>query len=136
MISALRLTETTFTHRSQQLTQHLKLLGQVPFSWESPNGFPDVAGFWANTSGLLERWNFGMLLTSGQINGAQVDVKGLTKDAQSAQDVVDVLSQRFLGAVLPDNARSILLDFAAQGDLGKNLASVAGLDPWVAVLSG
>ena len=127
MISALRLTDTTFTRRSQQLTNHLKLLGQVPFTWESPNGFPDVAGFWANTSGLLERWNFGMLLTSGKIDGAKVDMKNLTKDAQSAQDVVDVLSQQFLGAKLPDDARSILLDFASQGELGKNLADIAGL---------
>jgi len=40
---------------------------------------------------------------------------------------VDVLSQRFIGSVLPDDARGILLDFASTGDLGNNLASIAGL---------
>ena len=80
-----------------------------------------------NTSGLLERWNFGNLLTSNKINGIHVDVASLTADAQSAQDVVDVLSQRFIGTTLPDDARSILLDFASAGDLGNNLASIAGL---------
>ena len=127
LASALRLTGATLSGQSQQLAGHVKALGQIPFNWQFPNGFPDTAGFWATTSGLLERWNFGLLLTSGHIKGIHVDMKSLTADAQSAQDVVDVLSQRFLGARLPDNARSILLDFASQGDLGRNLASIAGL---------
>jgi uncharacterized protein (DUF1800 family) len=127
LASALRLTGATLTGQSQQLAGHVKALGQIPFNWQFPNGFPDTAGFWATTSGLLERWNFGLLLASGHIQGIHVDMKSLTTDAQSAQDVVDVLSQRFLGARLPDNARSILLDFASQGDLSKNLASIAGL---------
>jgi uncharacterized protein (DUF1800 family) len=127
LASALRLTNATLTGQSQQLTQHVKLLGQIPFDWQFPNGFPDVAAFWANTSGLLERWNFGNLLTSNKINGVHVDVNALTQDAQSAQDVVDVLSQHFIGSVLPDNSRSILLDFASSGDLGNKLASIAGL---------
>jgi uncharacterized protein (DUF1800 family) len=127
MSSALRLSNAALTGQSQQLIQHVKLLGQIPFTWQFPNGFPDTAGFWSTTSGLLERWNFGMLLTSGRINGTRVDMKSLTKDAQSPQDVVDTLSQRFLGANMPDNARSILLDFASAGDLGSKLASVAGL---------
>ena len=127
LASALRLTDATLTGQSQQLVNHVKLLGQIPFDWQFPNGFPDSASFWATTSGLLERWNFGNLLTSAKINGVQVDVKSLTADAQSAQDVVDVLSQRFIGTTLPDDARSILLDFASTGDLGNNLASIAGL---------
>ena len=126
-LSALRLSGATITQRSQKLQEYLRLLGQIPFTWEQPNGFPDVAGFWATTSGLLERWNFGMQLVSGQIDGAELDMKSLTNDAASPQDVVDVLSIRFLTANLPDNARSILVDFASTVDLGSNLASVAGL---------
>lgn len=127
LASTLRLTGATLTGQSQQLVGHVKALGQIPFDWQFPNGFPDTASFWATTSGLLERWNFGNLLTSNKIGGVRVDVKSLTADAQSAQDVVDVLSQRFLGSKLPDDARSILLDYASSGDLGSKLASIAGL---------
>ena len=126
-ISALRLTETNTKKNSRKLQEHLRLLGQVPFTWQPPNGFPDVAGYWSTTSGLLERWNFGLLLTLGQIDGVKTDIKSLTKDAGSAQDVVDVLSIRFLGEVLPADARSILIDFISSGNLDNDIPSVAGL---------
>jgi uncharacterized protein (DUF1800 family) len=126
-LSALRLSGANIVKRSQKLQDYLRSLGQIPFTWQQPNGFPDVAGFWSTTSGLLERWNFGMQLAAGQIDGAELDMKALTKEASTAQDIVDVLSIRFLGARLPDNARSILVDFASSGDLGGNIASVTGL---------
>lgn len=126
-ISALRVTSTTVSRNTRGLQEHLRLLGQVPFTWQPPNGFPDVAAYWATTSGLLDRWNFGLLLTSDQIRGAEVDLKLLTKDAASPEDVVDVLSMRFLGEPLPEDARSILVDFASSGNLDKNIPSVAGL---------
>jgi uncharacterized protein (DUF1800 family) len=126
-ISTLRLTGAAVTRNTRPLQEHLRLLGQVPFTWQPPNGFPDVAPFWATTSGLLERWNFALLLASNQIKGAEVDLKSLTRDASSPEDVVDVLSIRFLGERLPEAARSILVDFASAGTMEKNLASLAGL---------
>ena len=102
-------------------------MGQVPFTWQPHNGFPDVAAYWSTTSGLLERWNFGLLLANGQIDGLKTDIKSLTKDAGSAQDVVDTLSIRFLGQVLPEKARSILIDYLSSGNLDNDIPSVAGL---------
>lgn len=128
-ISALRVTGVTLNlrGRSRQIQEHLRLLGQIPFTWSTPDGFPDTADHWSTTSGLLQRWNFSLLLTSGQVRGLEVDLHSLTRDAASAEDVVDVLSIRFLGEALPNVSRSILVDFASDGDLGDNLPSVAGL---------
>ena len=33
-------------------------LGQPPFDWPAPNGYPDVEGAWLNTGALLGRWNW------------------------------------------------------------------------------
>lgn len=129
-ISALRLTDVAIklnARNGRKIQEHLRLLGQVPFTWSPPNGFPESQGYWATTSGLLDRWNFGLLLTSNQIRGMEVDLKNLTRDAASAEDVVDVLSLRFLGELLPENARAILVDFASSGDLDKDIPSIAGL---------
>lgn len=129
-ISALRLTDASIklnARNGRRIQEHLRLLGQVPFTWSPPDGFPDNEEYWSTTSGLLDRWNFGMLLVTNQIRSMEVDLKKLTKDAASAQDVVDVLSLQFLGELLPDNARSILVDFASSGDLDKNIPSIAGL---------
>ncbi|NOY99917.1 MAG: DUF1800 domain-containing protein [Chloroflexi bacterium] len=126
-ISALRVTNARIGSRSRALVDYLRQLGQVPFFWSPPTGYPDTADWWMTTSGLLGRWNFGLLLAAGMIRGAEVDLESLTADAASPRDVVDVLSIRFLGEKLPDDARDILIDFASQGDLGDNLAGVAGL---------
>ncbi len=126
-ISTLRITNATVQRSTRALQERLRLLGQVPFTWQPPNGFPDVAAYWATTSGLLDRWNFGLLLTSNRIRGVEIDLKTLTKDAASPADIVDVLSIRFLGWLLPDDARSILVDFASAGNLDENIPSIAGL---------
>jgi uncharacterized protein (DUF1800 family) len=126
-ISTLRLTGTTISGNSRKLQEQLRLLGQLPFSWQPPDGYPDMAEYWATTSGLLDRWNFGFLLVSNAIKGATVDLIALTKDAGTREDVVDVLSNRFLGARMPDDARSILVDYASSADLDTIMPSVAGL---------
>ena len=51
----------------------------------------------------------------------------LTRDAASPEDVVDVLSIRFLGSRMPDDARSILVDLASSNSLDVIIPSVAGL---------
>jgi uncharacterized protein (DUF1800 family) len=126
-VSALRLSGAQISAKPRALLSQLQLLGQVPFQWQMPNGYPDVASYWATTGGLLNRWNFGMLLAANQVAGVKVDLPALTQDAASPADVVDVLSTRFIGEKLPDSARAILVDFASSGDLGDNLAPVAGL---------
>ena len=126
-VSALRLTGAQFPGQPRPLLSQLAALGQPPFQWMMPNGYPDVGGYWATTSGLLNRWNFGMRLAAGGLAGTAVDLPALTRAAGSPSDVVDVLSLRLTGATLPNDARAILVDFASAGDLGANLAPVAGL---------
>ncbi len=34
----------------------LKQLGQIPFLWHAPDGYPDSASYWTSTSSLVSRW--------------------------------------------------------------------------------
>lgn len=126
-VSALRAVDAQIIGRLQPLFNQLKLLGQPPFQWQTPDGYPDHADYWFTTSGLLNRWNFGLALVSGGISGVRVDARTLAGGAATADDAVDALAQRILGRRLPDDARAILVDFASAGALETQFAPLAGL---------
>ena len=92
-------------------------LGQVPFEWEPPNGYPDVGTAWANTNGLLNRWNLASALALNWFDGVTVPIRGLAgrtrakTPAQFVDAVAGLLLQR--GLDQPDRAR--LIDYVGQG---------------------
>ena len=109
------------------LIQILRQFGQLPFNWESPDGYPDVSTAWMNTSGMLNRWNFGLALANGQIPGVTVDIQNLVKDGQTVEDKIDLLSLNLIGNKLPPDARDILTNYAAENTSSDNLQNLAGL---------
>ena len=125
-ISTMRVTGAEIRHTPRALTNQLRQMGQMPLMWSPPTGYPDYADWWTTTSGMLNRWNFALALTTGEVSGVEVDLPALVADAASAQDMVDLLSIRFLGEKLPDNARDILSDYAGT-DIDKTLPEIAGL---------
>ena len=62
LIGALRATQTQI-NADWVMDEMLDALDQRPFNWHPPNGYPDVAGAWANPNGTLARWNVAMRLT-------------------------------------------------------------------------
>jgi uncharacterized protein (DUF1800 family) len=92
-------------------------LGQVPFEWEPPNGYPDVGAAWANTNGLLGRWNLASALVLNWFEGAQVPIRGLvaSSGAKTPAQLVDALASRLLQRPLDPADRTRLIDFVAQG---------------------
>ena len=53
----------------------LNKLGEVPYGYQAPTGYPDTAEDWVNTGALLERLNFAVALAGNQIRGTRVDLK-------------------------------------------------------------
>jgi len=53
------------------LTQEMRILGQEPYDWPTPNGYPDTAAAWG--SALYSRWSFASRLLGGAMAGAVVD---------------------------------------------------------------
>jgi uncharacterized protein (DUF1800 family) len=78
---------------------HLQQMGQAPYQWAMPNGYPDRMEAW--TPSLLARWNFAVQLVSGQIEGTRVDLEQLMRAA---------------GAKTPEQ-RAQALQLATIGDL-------------------
>jgi uncharacterized protein (DUF1800 family) len=80
---------------------HLQRMGQAPYQWAMPNGYPDRAEAWL--PGLLARWNFAAALASGQIAGTAVDLPALINaaGARSSDQRSAALQVAILGRVQP-----------------------------------
>jgi len=65
----------------------LRKLGEVPYGYQAPTGYPDTAADWVNTGALLERLNFAVAIASNRIPGSRVDVASFS--AAKRGDVLD-----------------------------------------------
>ncbi|MDM7921613.1 MAG: DUF1800 domain-containing protein, partial [Pyrinomonadaceae bacterium] len=63
------------TNASPALLAMLNKLGEVPYGYQAPTGYPDTAEDWVNTGALLERLNFAVAVASNRIPGTRVDLK-------------------------------------------------------------
>src|SRR6185295_3094103 len=84
--------------KPEPLAKTLRALGQVPFLWQAPNGYPDAAGAWVNSNNLLTRWNFALALTTNRI--AEFDVS-LDDKFDTPEALVDKWSSQILHRPLP-----------------------------------
>jgi uncharacterized protein (DUF1800 family) len=78
VVSALRAIEAQ-TDAGLEVVDYLVRMGQVPFGYPTPDGYPEQAEPWLGT--LLWRWNFAVALSRNRIKGTRVDVAALTRNA-------------------------------------------------------
>jgi len=57
------------------LAEELAAMGQRPFHWPAPDGYPDTASAWIG--GLQHRWSFAARLFANQVPGVHIDVAGV-----------------------------------------------------------
>ncbi len=106
----------------RSMTQPLTAMGNIPFDWPSPNGYPDVAGYWMNN--LLPRWNFAISSANCEIKGAQAGFDSLNKMLHANNVATDssaalaFFGQYLFGRPLTDAEHETVLQFAdaASGD--------------------
>ena len=116
MISALRALHTD-VRPNRQFIRWLEQLGQIPFFWPPPDGYPDVAPAWA--SNLLPRWNFALALVHDQIPGAGVPFERLVAagEAHDSQSVLNLLAGLTLGRALDDETRTLFTEYTGADSL-------------------
>lgn len=78
----------------------LTQLGQVPFMWPAPNGYPDVAPAWTGT--LLARWNLALALAHREIRSISYPEIDMEKLLQAVH----------LSNLTSDDLRALLTDYA------------------------
>ncbi|HQW80813.1 MAG: DUF1800 domain-containing protein [Rhodanobacteraceae bacterium] len=119
--SVLRATNATTTGNFYRpLTATLTTLGQVPYGWPAPNGYPDVMGYWISTTSVLSRWNFVFDLLEGRLAPQlRVDLAAMLGLAASPEAIVDQLATRLLRRPLADADRAQFVAVAASNSLAR-----------------
>ena len=96
----------------------LRKLGELPYAYQAPTGYPDTAEDWVNTGALLERLNFAVALAGNQIPGTRVDLKRFNAATRS-----DVLAKA-MGSIL-DNDVSAATKATLKKQVEQKLAPAA-----------
>lgn len=119
VVSVLRATGAAATgNYFRPLVEVLTQLGQVPFGWPAPNGYPDAMGYWISATSVLSRWNFVFDLLEGRLAPAlAVDLDALVGDAASPEALVDQLAERLLRRPLAAADRQRFVAVAAGNSL-------------------
>ncbi len=109
----------TQTKSFRDLVWELGQIGQAPFGWHPPDGYPDVAAAWNGTGTVLGRWNLHVGLAGGWWkNGLVYPGDTLVtrllgaRTFASRTELVTALSARLMpGTVLPAAHRDALVTF-------------------------
>ncbi|MBL8148458.1 MAG: DUF1800 domain-containing protein [Blastocatellia bacterium] len=75
-ISALRALGAS-TDGGKAIQSSLEKMGQLPFNWPTPDGYPEQASRW--NSQLLPRWNFAIELAKGRLKATTLDMEAISK---------------------------------------------------------
>lgn len=110
VVSALRQSNAN-SDSGAAILDYLMRMGQLPFAWPTPDGFPDHNADWLNN--LLPRWQFALALVQNDIPGTTVDLPALVSQQQSTGDELDRLALLLCGEVLSPSVRTSLLDRVA-----------------------
>lgn len=90
------------------------ILGQTPFYWPTPDGYPDTQDYWANTGGLLNRWRLSFLSYAPyipEIDVFDIDYASLTNNADSIATILDALVENVLMRPLSVEDRSSMISW-------------------------
>jgi uncharacterized protein (DUF1800 family) len=85
----------------------LNKLGEVPYGYQAPTGYPDTAEDWVNTGALLERLNFAVAIASNRIPGTRVDLKSF--ESKDRSKILDTAIAQILDGDISASTRSTLL---------------------------
>jgi uncharacterized protein (DUF1800 family) len=96
----------------KELSTHLQAMGQRPFGWAMPDGYPTQSEIWS--SSLTPRWRFAIALAHGDIGETRIDYGGLERllSRSDPATVCQQLAQSLLGATLPAETLASMMALA------------------------
>jgi uncharacterized protein (DUF1800 family) len=112
--SGLRAMNANMTRYDSLRFTWLSGMGQIPFQWNPPNGYPHSFEYWGTL--VLPRWNFAFSLPiSGNVGGATVDLTALLAGANTAQSIANRIDLLLFGGEMPPVDKAALVTYIGTG---------------------
>ena len=110
IVSGLRGMNANMTRYDTLRFTWLSGMGQIPFNWNPPNGYPHSFEYWSTL--VLPRWNFGFSLgIPGSVGGATVDTIALLAGATTAQTIANRIDLLLFGGEMPVADKAALVTY-------------------------
>lgn len=107
-IRALGMTPADPLSASAFLQQAAASMGNVPLTWQPPNGYPDVATAWSSAGALLQEWALHLQLTTAAVPGlTKPQLSTWLASRTSGGALNDVCSRLVGGALQPEHMNAL-----------------------------
>lgn len=117
-VSFLRATEANLSNTGGGYTYYSLVgeAGQPLFLWPSPNGYPDVQGFWLNTNSLRASWRNVTAALAGSYSTVTFNLRSqIPVNVTTSNQIVDFFINRLLGRTVTSDIRTNLVDYLRNG---------------------
>jgi len=81
-------------------------MGQHPFEWAPPNGYPIAQPYWAG--GLLPRWNFAFHLFNKKIDYVRGNASTVIKTSTTVDSILERINRTFYNGEMSNPARAVI----------------------------
>jgi uncharacterized protein (DUF1800 family) len=116
------------THAHQPLIEYLQRMGQGPFQYPTPDGYPERTAPWLGT--LLWRWNFAFNAVSNQLPTVNVPLDQLARAIRgNAPFQPDRLVSYFLGRKGSDTELKMINDYRGDNNFNAELVALVLASP-------
>jgi uncharacterized protein (DUF1800 family) len=89
--------------------------GHIPYSWLTPDGYPDKVGHWGGN--MIVRWNFGASMmngVNGSITGVTVDTPAFFSGATTVDQMIARIDERLFGSRMNPVDRERIRQYLSQ----------------------
>ena len=124
--SALRTVKSGYQTRrvGRTINRLLESLGQSPFNWQTPDGYPDYASHWLSTSGLLLRWNFINLLSFNDIRGLEYTIEDIISLPYTAENIVNQFETNLIHRLFNPGDKDALINYLSVNEVSSEVPRI------------
>lgn len=110
------------------IVEVIRVLGQAPFEWPTPDGYPDGPGAWSGT--LTARWTFASKLLADSLPGVSLDVDRLVGEVASSAATIGwgrAIGERLVPGGFSSSDVAVLDDYVAAAPSPTRVAEAIAL---------